>query len=171
MTDTPKRVSWEKLLLDEIRQQLSLDPAIEHFSGMAAVNRYDVPAWELTVLQRFQFGDLRIETPTTTLVVEAESAGGLTNLVKYWPLLEAKPPKRFVLIHVFHIGTPSDYIAHRKLWDYVVDRMRRDLEQRCGLTWPKAWEASIHTYTKSEGIPEIVERIRSVLSNELPADG
>lgn len=159
----PKRVSWEKLLLDDIREQLALDPALEHFSGMGSANRYGVPGWELTVLQRFQFGDLRIETPRATIVVEAESGGGLTNLVKYWPLLQARHPKRFVLVHVFQIGTPADYIAHRRLWEYVAARMREDLSARCGVSWPNDWEATLHTYSKDSGIEPIVERIKGLL--------
>ena len=40
--------------------------------------------------------------PTLRRVRALESAGGVTNLVKYWPLLESKPlRKRFVLAHVF----------------------------------------------------------------------
>ncbi len=36
----------------------------------------------------FQFGDLRVDTETYHIVIEAESAGGVTNLVKYWYCLE-----------------------------------------------------------------------------------
>ena len=51
--------------------------------------------------RQFQFGDLRIETGTATIVVEAESAGGVTNLAKYRPFLAARPAKRLVLGHLF----------------------------------------------------------------------
>ncbi len=52
-------------------------------------NRFGVPGWELLPLQQFQYGDFRIELPATTVTVETESAGGVGNLVKYWPLLRS----------------------------------------------------------------------------------
>jgi hypothetical protein len=47
-------------------------------------------------------------------VIEVESGGGLTNLVKYWPMPGAElGDKRFVLADLFMISSESDYIAHR----------------------------------------------------------
>lgn len=57
------------------------------FSGQGGGNSFGVDGWELTLLQQFQFGDLRVETSAATIVVEVESGGGVDNLVKYWPLL------------------------------------------------------------------------------------
>ena len=72
-------------------------------------------------MQQFQFGDLRYETATHRVVVEVESGGGLTNLVKYWPMLGAElSDRRFALAHLFKVSSESDYIAHRRLWDYLV---------------------------------------------------
>ena len=69
---------------------------------MGLANRFEIRGWELPVLQHFQFGDLRIGGEHTTVVIELKSAGGLTNLVKYWPLLaEGRLTKRFVLAHIF----------------------------------------------------------------------
>src|SRR3954452_7303983 len=70
---------------------------IEVFSGQGGGNRFGLSGWELTLGQQFQFGDLRVETPTTTVVVEVESGGGIGNLAKYWPLLATGAiGKRFV---------------------------------------------------------------------------
>ena len=32
----------------------------------------------------WQFGDLRVDLPDRRVIVEVESAGGVTNLLKYW---------------------------------------------------------------------------------------
>lgn len=70
-----------------MRDPLSDLPDLTYITGMGAGNRLPLDGWDLVGNQRFQFGDLRIETPTTTILIEAESAGGVTNLVKYWPYL------------------------------------------------------------------------------------
>ena len=63
------------------------------------------------------------ETPVATVVVEVESAGGVGNLVKHWPLLTAKPRrKRLAILHVFQLNSDADYIAHRRLWQFLVER-------------------------------------------------
>jgi hypothetical protein len=79
-------------------------------------------------------------------VVEVESGGGLTNLVKYWPMLAHElSPKRFALAHLFMVSSEFDYIAHRKLWEYIVERMRNDLGAR-GCLWEVNWAAQVFTY-------------------------
>jgi hypothetical protein len=50
-----------------------------------------------------------------------------------------------VLLHVFHLVSEEDYIAHRRLWSYTVERMREHLESR-GVHWPDGWEAALLTY-------------------------
>jgi hypothetical protein len=114
---------------------------------MAAAHRLAIAGWELTPQQLFQYGDLRIEGARATVVIEVESAGGVTNLLKYWPLFEANQlRKRFVLAHVFRIQSAGDYIAPRQLWSYLVEKMRLGLESRPGLRWPEDWEARAFTY-------------------------
>jgi hypothetical protein len=99
-----------------------------HIPRLTADNRFDVPGWNLPTLRRFQFGDFRIELPTTTVIVETESAGGAGNLVKYWPVLRSVVlTKHLVILHVYMLSSDSDYIAHRKLWSFVVERMTEDL--------------------------------------------
>lgn len=140
------RTSFERLAIDKLRAALGDRVAAEPTSGMGGLNRIAPESWELKVMQRFQFGDLRYETDRTRVIVEAESGGGLTNLVKYWPMLGAElNDKRFVLAHLFMVSSESDYIAHRKLWEYVIERMRRDLDHR-GCRWDHDWHAQMFTY-------------------------
>lgn len=140
------RVSHEALILAKLRDALSDLPGVTYAGGMGSANRFPLEAWQLIGSQRFQFGDLRIETPSTTIVVEAESAGGITNLAKYWPFLEARPSKRFVLAHLFQVLSANDYVSHLRLWDYITERMRDDLAARCGVLWGEHWEAKSFRY-------------------------
>lgn len=140
------RISHEALILAKLRDALSDLAGVTYGSGMGATNRFPLEGWQLVGSQQFQFGDLRIETPSATIVVEAESAGGVTNLTKYWPFLEARPPKRFVLAHLFQVLSTNDYISHIRLWEYIVMRMRDDLEVRCGVRWGDNWEAQSFRY-------------------------
>jgi hypothetical protein len=43
--------------------------------------------------------------------------------------------KRFVLAHIFRITSDGDYSAHRRLWLYLAERMREEL-QAWGVTRP-----------------------------------
>ena len=100
------RISHERLLLDRLKAVIDPGPRAQVFDGSTAVNRFAVNGWGLLPRQQFQFGDLRIETEHVTVIVEIESAGGATNLVKYWPLLASgKLKKRLVIVHVFRIWT------------------------------------------------------------------
>lgn len=76
----------------------------------------------------FQFGDLRVNTPTRHIIVEVESAGGVTNLVKYWQCLEegfiVKP---IYLLHLFAQASANDYIRHLQLWDFLAEKMSKVL--------------------------------------------
>lgn len=150
MTEPPStalsRTSYERQAIEEVRAALGDRVMVEPSSGMGGFNRLAPDSWELTVMQRFQFGDLRYENDRTRVIVEVESGGGLTNLVKYWPMLGAElNDKRFILVHLFKIASKSDYIAHRKLWDYIVERMQRDLDHR-GCRWTRDWHARMFTY-------------------------
>ncbi len=55
--------------------------------GCVDSNRFD-PGFGLIGRQRFQFGDLRIVKADRVAIIEVESGGGMTNLVKHWPLSE-----------------------------------------------------------------------------------
>lgn len=79
----------------------------------------------------FQFGDLRVETPERILVVEAESAGGVTNLVKYWYCLSTNPPaKPIALFHIFRQSSLNDYASHLALWDFLADKTHESVGDR-----------------------------------------
>lgn len=162
----PIRTSFEAQALAALRAAIGDRVTIEPSSGMSSLNRIAPESWELKVMQRFQFGDLRYETGRTRVILEAESGGGLTNLVKYWPMLGAElTDKRFVLAHLFMVSSESDYIAHRKLWDYVVDRMRRDLDHR-GCRWDHDWHARMFTYghvTAATGMDDAADYIAGAL--------
>lgn len=97
-------------------------------------------------------------------MVEVESAGGVGNLVKYWPLLTAKPlPKRLAIFHVSRVNSDADYIAHQRLWEFLVERMREDLEPR-GVRWHEEWEAQIFTYRAGEPPTEAARALRTLVT-------
>lgn len=74
----------------------------------------------------FEFGDIRIETPTHTLLIEIEGEGqgaSLVNLLKYWPWLKGEagnpPTKPVVMFHIWAESWPT----HKVLWR----RLKREL--------------------------------------------
>ena len=162
------RVSLEKAAVDALLSVVGPLADVAVYRGMAAANRAVPDGWTLSALQSFQFGDLRLESSTVRVVVEVESAGGVTNLAKYWPLLGSSlREKRFVLIHLFMISSRGDYLAHREIWTFLRDRMRADLRDRCGLEWGEGWTAEMLTYgpgSDVDGIAIAANRIREALS-------
>lgn len=117
--------------------------------------------------QQFQFGDLRIELPTVTVLVETESAGGVGNLVKYWPLLRSGAlDKRLVIIHLYMLTSEGDYMAHRKLWSFLLDRMDMDLNE-VGICRPDVWDAHLFTYRKGDPPNDVTAFLRSTVSEGL----
>ncbi len=93
--------------------------------GYGAANRFDA-GFELIGQQRFQFGDLRVDLDDRIAIVEVESGGGMTNLMKYWPLAE-QTEKPIFLFHVFGQGSANDYLSHLHLWDFTWNKMREQL--------------------------------------------
>jgi hypothetical protein len=96
----------------------------------------------------FQFGDLRVDLPAAHVVLEVESAGGLTNLVKYWPCIANGLIRRPVhLLHIFRQASADDYRSHIELWAFLSAKMKSDLGSRfdCSLfTYPQATETALH---------------------------
>jgi len=159
----PKHVSHEAELLKRLQASIA-DLGVASVRGQGAANKFGVNGWELSSLQQFQYGDLRIELAATTLIVEAESAGGITNLVKYWPLLRSGTlAKRLVILHVYMLGSSADYIAHRKLWSFLVDRMAEDLAVN-GIGRPEKWDAQLITYHKGGSLGEITALLRKMVT-------
>lgn len=162
-----KRVSHEGALLALLRDAFS-DLDIQCLTGQGSGNRFGIEGWGLSRLQQFQFGDLRIELPTATVLVEAESAGGVGNLVKYWPLLRSRSlTKQLVLIHLYMLGSDGDYIAHRKLWSFVVDRMAIDLES-VDVRRPDHWDAHLFTYRKADPPDDVRAFLRETVAQAFP---
>ena len=158
-----KRVSHEDALLAHLRVAVA-DLGVECVTGQGINNRFGIYGWELSRLQQFQFGDLRIELPTTTVLVETESAGGVGNLVKYWPLLRSgNVEKRVVLIHLYMISSVGDYNAHRRLWSFLVDRMEVDLSS-VGVGRPSEWDAHLFTYRRGDPPDHVTEFLRATVA-------
>src|SRR5437867_11979299 len=87
----------------------------------------------------FQFGDLRVDLPSRHLIVEVESAGGVTNLVKYWQCLDKGMIKKPVfLLHLFRQVSVNDYRSHIELWRFLAERMSQVL--------PGHFRAELYTY-------------------------
>ena len=79
----------------------------------------------------FQFGDLRVDTSSSHIIVEVESSGGVTNLVKYWLLLDQKLiTKQLTLIHLFQKKSRRDYLSHLNLWNFLSQHMEKKLTGR-----------------------------------------
>lgn len=157
----------ERQAIESLRAAIGSSIAEAPVSGMGALNRLAPESWKLKVMQQFQFGDLRYETEGSRVLIEVESGGGLTNLVKYWPMLGVElNDKRFALAHLFRITSEADYVAHRRLWDYLVERMRDDLATR-NCHWDAQWHARLFTYghtSAASGISDaadyVVEQLR-----------
>jgi len=99
------------------------EKGLEVFAGQSKKNRLSLGGNNY-----FQFGDLRVETDARTVVVEAESAGGVTNLVKYWYWIRIHGlGKPLSLIHVFQQNSDQDYVAHLEVWDFLAHRIDNDL--------------------------------------------
>jgi len=98
-------------------------------SGQGSTNR-------ITIKENvyFQFGDLRVKLPRCTVVVEVESAGGVTNLAKYWESFASqRVEKPIKLLHVFLQKSANDYEAHLVVWRFLAAQMAQSLGSK--------WEA------------------------------
>jgi hypothetical protein len=165
-----KHVSHEAELLQALQASVA-DLGVATERGQGAANKFAVNRWELSPLQQFQYGDLRIELAATTLIVEAESAGGITNLVKYWPLLRSGTlTKRLVILHVYMLSSNADYIAHRKLWSFLVDRMTEDLAAN-GIDRPERWDTQLITYHKGGSLGEVTALLRKTVMESGVTEG
>jgi predicted RNase H-like nuclease len=163
-----RRPSPESAAVARLLDELGTLPGVAVSRGAGADNRIDVPGWDLPPVGRPQFGDLRLEGPHCRVVVEVETAGGVTNLAKYWPLLrDGLDDKRFVLVHLFHAATPGDYASHHRTWRFLADRMAEDLEARgrgSGATY--GWDAELVVFgpaVTDDPFPAVAARIRRAL--------
>lgn len=109
----------------------------------------------------FEFGDMRLEFKKSRIIIEVDTAGGVTNLVKYFFMLES--PKEFDfgkieqekdtrLLHIFVCKSENDYLAHRKLWEYLYNNMKLKLKDM-------HFEAEIILWNEKKGQdPEVESR-------------
>jgi hypothetical protein len=83
----------------------------------------------------FEFGDLRVETTSHHVIVEVETAGGISNLVKYWYYLEEKEIKKpIILLHIYCRSSKSDYGSHLILWDFIQNKMAKTVGDKVQAT-------------------------------------
>jgi len=110
----------------------------------------------------FQFGDLRVVTSSSHVVIEVESAGGVTNLVKYWYCLKKGKipnPNRIVLLHIFNTSSESDYGSHLLLWNYLWEMMKKDLGN--------CMEARLFKVGKGEELPDALAYFKKAILGEI----
>jgi len=147
-----------------------LDDCLQHFTtaldelgmeadviGQGGGNRFD-PGFELDNIQKFEFGDLRKDLDDRIVIIEMESGGGLTNLVKYWPLAaNSSQTIPILLLHIFGQASANDYISHLKLWDFTWNEMRKNL---WGAQEPKLF-ARRYCVDKKNPAPGLLEPTRA----------
>jgi hypothetical protein len=124
-----KRNNWEQEALIAF-ENVSVKHSYKSFRGQGRDNQIFLEG-----RSNYQFGDLRVDTMTHHVVVEIESAGGVTNLVKYWYCLTDKDlstqiSKHIILIHLFRQKSPHDYESHLKLWNFLWNEMQQVLSDR-----------------------------------------
>lgn len=113
-----KKVSLEQKALIRFKEVATTYHPDRWFTGQALPNR--VPQTSTG----FQFGDLRVDLEDRYVVVEVESAGGVTNLAKYWYLLAKHiVDKPIILFHIFAQSSKDDYRSHFNLWDFLSTQM------------------------------------------------
>lgn len=114
------------------------------FKGQGSENRIPVEGNAY-----FQFGDLRVDTANHHIVIEVESAGGVTNLAKYWYCIENQLIyKPVILLHIFRQISESDYASHLVLWDLLWKQMSMVLGNKI--------EATRYTYRDSSQLENVV---------------
>jgi hypothetical protein len=124
-----KRQDYEAQAIQPFCDVLS-QHGLKWHSGQKADNRIG-PPWAPNI--SYQFGDLRFSESEEGphLVVEVESAGGVTNLVKYWYCLrKGRIRGKLFLFHVFWQVTQNSYRSHLVVWDLLCAEMEKEFPQR-----------------------------------------
>lgn len=120
--------SHESIALERF-EQVARDLALPFSRGQGASNR--IPIAERGAGVYYQRGDLRVELPESTVIVEVESSGGVTNLAKYWECFEAgRLTKTVHLLHLFRQKSTNDYASHIVVWNFLAAKMSRVLGDR-----------------------------------------
>ncbi len=116
-------------------------------------------------LQWFEFGDLQVRLEDRIVIVEVETGGGLTNLVKYWPLSERPETPPMLLLHVFATGTRNNYVSHLRLWEFTWEKMKQDI-WRCAEPRLFAQEFQF-TEDDQSGLEQALDMFRDCLTKPL----
>jgi hypothetical protein len=120
--------SHESIALERF-EAVARDLRLPFERGQGKDNR--IPITECGVGVYYQRGDLRVELPEATVVVEVESSGGVTNLAKYWECFEAgRLTKPIRLLHLFRQKSVNDYASHIVVWKFLARKMARELGDR-----------------------------------------
>jgi len=102
----------------------------------------------------FEFGDVRCETESYYIIVEIESAGDITNLVKFWYCIEQeliKNPKPIILFHFYKQNSPNDYKSRLELWNFLYNKkISKELKED---------KFKAYCYTDFEKMKKDLERI------------
>ncbi len=128
-----------KSIIDELIglvKDFQNDQKVEYFSGQKKGNLVFLGK-DSNSGPNFEFGDLRVEFENARVIVEVDTAGGITNLAKYFFMLnkpddfnfeEIEPKnqrkKYTYLLHIFVCLDDTDYRAHRELWCYINESLK-----------------------------------------------
>ena len=124
------RVSHEEFALTRFRE-IAESHGVSVSSGQNSANRIAINGGVY-----FQFGDLRVELPDRTLIIEVESSGGTTNLAKYWECFESgRLKKPMKLLHIFRQKSVNDYESHMVVWRFLCNKMHAELGDRFEGRW------------------------------------
>lgn len=119
---------------------------------------------EINKKVKFQFGDLRVELSNYTIVIEVESSGGVTNLLKYWYLIEkGKIEKPLFLIHLYRQTTKNDYNSHVELWKFIWEKMNSNINNGTN----KKMEAYCYTYKDEQNADQDNEKYQNDLKDSI----
>jgi hypothetical protein len=134
------RVSHETFALLRFRE-LAESRGYKVLNGQSADNRIAINGGVY-----YQFGDLRIELPDRTIIVEVESSGGVTNLAKYWECYESgRLTKPMCLLHIFRQKSRNDYESHMVVWRFLCTKMHSALGNSFVGEWVTYQDGSQHS--------------------------
>lgn len=153
--------SHESIALERF-EQVARELGLPIERGQGKDNRIAIT--ECGVGVYYQRGDLRVELPEATVVVEVESSGGVTNLAKYWECFEAgRLTKPIHLLHLFRQKSTNDYASHIVVWKFLAAKMTRELGD--------SFTARVMVYRDADkaGLDEAVKAFKDMLAGTQPS--
>jgi hypothetical protein len=80
---------------------------------------------------QLEYGDLRVSMAGKEIIVEVETAGGLTNLMKYmYCLKHGDIDGPIFLLHLYSQNSSGDHKAHVTMWKFFRTLIRAELKDR-----------------------------------------